>query len=513
MRAPACLARWDEVEYSLLVSSVSPSLRALKLWHRVPVRVTVIYGLAILLVLTPAAYGTYRLAIEAELDNLMSRIKAMTVSLSTLVDPTRLAEIDRPDAPYRIELTQKFDAIVKQVPELATIYIFAPTERPEVMRFVIDVDVRKAPGTFGSLYDATRYPELVAGVKEVTVESRPVADDWGVSLSGFAPIRGPSGETIGILGVDVDAARLDRAEAHILTMAVAVYLGTLVLLALAALGVARMLRQPLSKIITSTDAIAMGQLTTRVGLMGRDEFGVLGRHFDLMAQGLEEREHIRQTFGRYVSDDVARKLLSVDSDGVFGDERVITVLFSDLRGYSTISEGLPPTEVLRLMNEYLELMNRIIVSHGGCIIEYMGDGIFAAFGAPDDLPEQSLKAVESALAMREGLMALNERWDRNGTSATWKSRGLDMLSARIGLHRGKVVAGSLGSSVRMKYQILGDTVNIAARLERLNTSLGTDILMSREVFDHLPDALKQRTTERGDHLVKGRVTPVSALSI
>ncbi len=495
------------------MSSVSPSLRAIKLWHRVPVRVTVLYGLAILLALTPAAYGTYKLAIGAELDNLMSRLRAISVSLSTLIDPVALGAIDRADAPYRVELTKKFEGIVRQVPELATIYVFAPTDRPEVMRFVIDVDVRKAPGAYGSLYDASRYPELVRGVDSPTVESTPVADDWGVSLSGFAPIRSPAGETIGILGVDIDAARLERAETRILGMALAVYLSVFALLVLAALGVARMLRHPLSKIITGTDAIANGRLDTRVGAVGRGEFGVLGRHFDLMAHGLEERERIRETFGRYVSDDVARKLLSVDNGGVFGEERVITVLFSDLRGYSTLSEGLPPTEVLRLMNEYLALMNRIIVSCGGCIIEYTGDGILAVFGAPDDLPEHAQRAVESALTMREGLVALNARWDADRTSAAWKSRGLDKLSARFGIHRGKVVAGSLGSELRMKYTILGDTVNIAARLERLNTVLGTDILMSREVHEHLPDALKKLTTERGEQVVKGRMQPVGTFSV
>jgi adenylate cyclase len=496
------------------VNTVSPSLRALRLWHRVPVRLTFVYGLALLATLTPAAFLVYRLAVDAELDNLSSRIRATTVSLSTMVDPAALAAVDRVDAPYRRTLEAHFNAIVRQAPELASIYIFAPTERPDRMRFIVDVDVRKAPGVFGTLYDASRYPELMAGVAGATVEPQPIADEWGFSLSGFAPIREVNGTTVGILGVDVDAARLEQAETRLLHIALAVYSGVLVLLVLGALGVARILRRPLSRIIAATDDIAANRLDARVGDLGHNEFGVLGRHFDLMAKGLEEREHIRRTFGRYVSDEVARKLLAEDkADGVFGEERVITVLFSDLRGYSTISEGLAPTDVLRIMNEYLELMNRVITSQGGCIIEYTGDGILAVFGAPDDLPDQATHATRSALAMRDSLEALNAFWDKKGTSAAWKSRGLDRLTARIGLHKGPVVAGSLGSSLRMKYTLLGDTVNIAARLERLNIELDSSILMSREVFDELPSDLRALATPRGDHRVKGRSKPVEVLSL
>lgn len=488
-------------------------LGELRLWQRVPVRLTLIYGTALILVLTPAAWVVYGLAVQSELDNLWSRIHMTTVSLSELIDTDRLASIDRPEHPYRKELEKRFRTIISSAPEFASIYVFAATPDPNTMRFVVDVDVRRAPGTYGQTYDASHYSEMRAGFEGPTLEKTPVADEWGLSVSGFAPIRDRQGRAIALLGVDVDAARIDRMKETLLLVAAAAYLGALVLLALAALGVARMLKTPLTRMIRGTGAIADGNLEVRVGTLGKNEFGVLGQHFDQMAKGLEERERIRQIFGRYVSEDVARKLLADGSDRARrGEVREVTILFSDLRGYSTLSEKLAPAQILELMNEYLELMNQVIAAHAGCIIEYTGDGVLAVFGAPDDLPNHPERAVRAAFAMRDSLAALNVRWDLEGTSHRWKDNGIDSIAARIGIHTGPVVAGSLGSSLRMKYTILGDNVNVASRLEGKNKELGTDILASDTVVARLPADLKQRAKAQGEHTVKGRQQPVALYS-
>lgn len=495
----------------------SPSpLGALKLWQRVPVRLTLIYGIALVLVLTPAAWVVYGLAVQSELDNLWSRIRMTTVALSELIEAERLVTIDRADHPYRAELQQHFGAIIATAPEFASIYVFTATDDPNTMRFVVDVDVRRAPGAYGETYDASDYKEMRDGFAGPTLETEPVADDWGVSVSGFAPIRDASGKAVALLGVDVDAARIERMKEALLIVAVGAYLGALLLLALAALGVARMLRTPLMRMIRGTGKIAEGDLEVRVGELGKNEFGVLGHHFDQMARGLGERERIRQVFGRYVSEEVAKKLLAEGGDRARrGEQREVTILFSDLRGYSTLSERLTPPQVLELMNEYLELMNQVIAAHGGCIIEYTGDGVLAVFGAPDDLPNHPERAVRAAFAMRDSLAALNLRWEHDGTAQLWKGHGLDAIDsikARIGLHTGPVVAGSLGSNLRMKYTILGDSVNIASRLEGKNKELGTDILASEAVVSRLPADLKQRAKSEGAHTVKGRQQPVALYS-
>lgn len=502
------------------VTAPSPTPRSaraidrLRIWHRIHVRLTLIYGLALVLVLTPAAAFVYHLAVQGELDNLALRIHGSAVSIANLVDGDRVATIDAADSPYRHELESRFGAMLTQEPELASIYLFAPTEDPTQLRFIVDADVRATPGSYGEVYDATPYPELRGTISGVAIEREPVADAWGTSISGFAPIRDRGGKTVAIAGVDIDAARVDQMKARLLRTALATTLGAFALLTLAAIGVARILRRPMERIIAGTEQIADGHLEARVGLEREDEFGVLGRHFDAMAGGLEDRERIRAMFGRYVSEDVARKLLA-DRGGqiVAGEERQVTVLFTDLRGYSTIAEALGPTEIMRLLNAYFEAMSDAIEAHEGCIIEYLGDGILTVFGAPDALPDHPVRAVRCALAMRERLVALNAELDRAGTSALWRARGVERLTAKTGIHSGAVVAGSLGSRVRMKYAVLGDAVNVAARLEGLARDLKAEVVLSREIYDTLPADLAAQFAERGTHVVKGRAQPVTVYAL
>jgi len=484
------------------------------LWQRVHVRLTLIYGAALLLVLTPAAYFVYQLAVQAELDSLFARIHVTSIGLAEGIDGERVAAIREGDDPYRAELLARFERVRRESPEIASVYVFTPTERPEILRFVVDIDTRGAPGQLGQLYDATAYPELRGGLERPTLERVAVADAWGASVSGFAPIFDSAHRPVAILGIDVNAARLDELEANLLRIAVATYLGAFVLLALAAVGVGHILRRPMSRIIAGTEAIAGGKLEARVALPRADDFGVLGRNFDLMAAGLEEREHIRATFGRYVSEDVARKLLADRKGGIVrGEERFVTVLFTDLRGYSTLSVHLDPSQILELMNDYLAGVTQVIVDHGGCIIEYLGDGVLTVFGAPDDLPDHTTQAVRCALAMQARLVEMNAAWDASGRSSWWKPYGIPRLTTKTGIHCGPVVAGSLGSHVRMKYAILGDAVNLAARLEALNAPLGTEILVSRDVHDRLPPDLIARCAPRGAHTVKGRLEPIDVFEI
>ena len=485
------------------------ALERLRVYRRIHVRLTAIYGVALLLVLTPAAIVVYELAVKAELDGLAARLHMATVGQAGLIDGDRVLAIERADAPYRVELKRRFEAIIKNEPEISSLFVFAPTADPDWLSFVVDSDVRSAPAEFGERYNARHYPELKEALQGARVERAPVADAWGLSISGFAPIYDARGKAVAILGIDTDAARVERMRERLWWTAVGICLGAMVLLGLAAIGVGRLLRGPLNKVIRGTEAIADGELSARVGLQRTDEFGVLGRHFDLMASGLQERERIRAMFGRYVSEDVAKKLLADrGNSAVNGEERVVTVLFSDLRGYSTLSEALAPTEVLALMNQYLEAMSPAITEHGGCVIEYLGDGILAVFGAPEEVPEHPAQAVRCALAMRERLETLNAEWEAEGRSAHWQARGIERLTSRIGIHTGRVVAGSLGSHVRMKYAILGDTVNLAARLEGLNSVLGTDVIVSDEVLQRLPPELAGRFAAKGEHFVKGRVQAV-----
>ncbi len=253
----------------------------------------------------------------------------------------------------------------------------------------------------------------------------------------------------------------------------------------------------------------------RVGAGGDDELTDLAVRINgMLGELASARELIRDALGRYDSEDVARAVLSRPEGAELGGEiREVTILFSDIRRYSTIVEHLAPATVVELLNEHFGAMGEVIESEGGCVIELLGDAILAVFGAPADLPDHAERAVRCAIAMQRRSAELDAAWIASGKARLWQERGIERLSARIGLHSGRVVAGNLGSKTRMKYAVIGDVVNTAARVETLNDELGTDVLLTAEVFAELGPALRARTDDRGEHGVKGRDRAVHVYTV
>jgi len=196
-----------------------------------------------------------------------------------------------------------------------------------------------------------------------------------------------------------------------------------------------------------------------------------------------------------------------------GEERVVSVLFSDLQAYTTISEHLPPAQLVKLLNHYFSEMTLIIDRHGGCVIEFLGDGILIVFGAPQALDNHAEQAVRCALAMYERFQALLEEWKNTSLANYVPSDSYQLLGMRMGIHSGAVVAGNLGCASRMKYAVIGDTVNVAARLEALNKNFQTHLLISGDTAQQLPMDLSQTMHFQGMQQVKGRegMLPVYSL--
>lgn len=490
-------------------------LRALRFWERFHVRLALLYGGTVLVVLTLLTVTASTLVLRSEMRSLQRRILASAQVTVIGLDADAIAAAPPVEgSPVREAVGAQLARVLESSPGLESVYVLLRTERHGQLRFFADRSRRSRQAEPGEPYDASELPSMLEGLVQPTVESEPFTDSFGSTLSGYAPLRTRDGRSVGLVGVDVDAADIDAMRAQVWQLAAAVYVVTALLLALVTWLVSRLLREPLVSLIASSAAISRGLLGTRLRLLRRDEFGVLARHFDQMAEGLEEREFIRATFGRYMSEDVARTLLaSPDALKPGGEEREVTILFSDLRGYSTIAEHLEPAQVVTLLNEYLAAMNTVIDAHHGCVIEFLGDAILAVFGAPVDTPRHQERAVYCALAMGEALALRNAAWDASGFSKIWMDRGLPSLAQRVGVHTGRVVAGNLGSAERMKYAVIGDAVNVAARLEALNKELGTEILISDAVFCELPDELVARATRCGEHRVKGRDQPVAVWSL
>jgi class 3 adenylate cyclase len=231
---------------------------------------------------------------------------------------------------------------------------------------------------------------------------------------------------------------------------------------------------------------------------------VLGRRFEIMARGLHEREFIKETFGRYLSHRVAEALLA-EHGAMFmpGEEREVTVLHGVLVHFGEVLAKTPPRDVVAVLNEFHAAMAGLVDGHGGTILEFHGPEIVAVFGAPVALIDHSERAVRCALQMRERLQALNREWEKSGRARTWQAGGVAAIRMGMGIHKSRVIAGNAGSSSRMKYNVMGEAVDVAAAIEHLATDFGTDILISEEVLRAIPDGVIT-ATEKGSQKVEGR---------
>lgn len=490
----------------------------LSFWQRFHVRMAALYGGVVFFILTLMGFAFYHVGVQHQIEALQSRLRTAAITLSHEIRPEAVLALnvadDRQTPEYR-ELTDLFRRVAVDEPQFVSIYILRPTERANMLFFAADFVIpgRTTAAMVGEEYDARQAARLMEGFVRPTVENEFTTDRWGTVLSGYAPIRTADGKVVALVGIDVAEDDVARMKSDVRKVTFGVFGFAALCLAIVAWFVGGNIRKPLGQITDATTEIAAGKLETRVSIRRGDEFGILGRHLDEMAAGLGEREIIRSTFGRFVSEDVARRVLSThDGADLGGEERIVTVLFADLANYSTISEKLSPADVVRLLNTYFGLMVEIIDRHQGCVIEFAGDGILCVFGAPNTVPNHAELAVHCAVEMQAELAEANRVWEQAETKL-WHGQGVARLQMRIGIHTGAVIAGNIGARSRVKYAVIGDSVNVAARVEQLNKELETETLLTEETLIRVSELLRCRTVPRGEHEIRGRVNTVVVHSI
>jgi len=224
--------------------------------------------------------------------------------------------------------------------------------------------------------------------------------------------------------------------------------------------------------------------------------------YEYFVEGREKRR-VKRLFSRFVSKDVYRQILA-DPDGAHlgGQRRMMTVLFSDIRGFTTVSEQGQPEAIVAQLNEYFSRMVPIVFDHRGTIDKFVGDMIMALYGAPLDDPDHADHAVETALAMSAALAQLNREWAANGRPE---------LDIGIGINTGEMVAGNLGSEDIMSYTVIGDQVNLGARLESLNKEFHTRVIISESTAAALKGRYDMRAL--GEVVVKGKSVAVKIFSV
>jgi len=237
------------------------------------------------------------------------------------------------------------------------------------------------------------------------------------------------------------------------------YLAVIGVSVIGAFGLSRSVTRPVLALASRVRRIDQGDYRTvsneeRNALGGRDEIAELGASIDTMAAGLAEREKVRDLLGKVVSRDVAEELMSRRIE-LGGEEKRVSVLFVDVLGFTELSERHPPARVLDILNTYLSEMTRVIEDNRGIVDKYTGDAVMAVFGAPVSREDDIDNAVSTVLYIGQAVRELHRRVD------------LPALEIGIGLHTGTAVAGNIGSTSRMNYTVIGDSVNLASRLESL----------------------------------------------
>lgn len=256
------------------------------------------------------------------------------------------------------------------------------------------------------------------------------------------------------------------------------------------------LTRPLQEIIHVLRGVRHGKFDKKVRVTSNDEIGYTGDVINEMNAGLKERDFIKETFGKYVAQEVRDEVLSgrVPLDG---EMKEVTILFADLRDFTPMTESHDPKLVVKIMNSYFEEMAAAIQQEGGLILQFLGDEIYAVFGAPISRLDHPERAFRAAVAMNRRLIEVNKSFSGQGWPA---------IRHGIGIHTGEAVAANIGSPDRLSYLLVGDTVNLASRLQRLTKDMGEEIIISEATRMRLHDNFPLRRLATAN--VKGKSAPV-----
>ncbi|WP_334370437.1 adenylate/guanylate cyclase domain-containing protein [Bradyrhizobium sp. AZCC 1719] len=267
--------------------------------------------------------------------------------------------------------------------------------------------------------------------------------------------------------------------------------------------------RPVRRLLDGTRAVEAGRLDGSIDVTTRDEIGQLTAAFNNMVEQLRHKEHLRETFGRYVDPRVVEGLIDQRSlTAGAGERRVMTVLFCDMQGFTSLSEGMTPQGLVKVMNHYLSTMSGPIRSHRGIIDKYIGDAIMAYWGPPfTEHSEQARLACLAAVEMADRGTALRRELPELLGIRTVPSD----CDVRIGVATGEVLVGSIGSEFMMSYTVMGDAVNLASRLENANKVYGSHSLVSEVAITAAGDAVESREIDR--LVVAGQTVPQAVFDI
>jgi adenylate cyclase len=259
---------------------------------------------------------------------------------------------------------------------------------------------------------------------------------------------------------------------------------------------------PIKKLGQSIKALAMEDFDHRVNLERNDELGDLGSAFNRMAEDLALKEKIKDSFGQYVTPEIVDLILeNPDNQWMKGQKVQATVLFVDIRGFTSLAEEKEPEAIVELLNDHFTRVTDIVIQHGGHLNKFVGDEAMAVFGTPAPDPRHAEAAVRAALDIQREMARIERQ----------KNTGEVSLQVGVGVNSGEIVAGNLGSPKRMEYTVIGDDVNVASRLTAL--ARAGEILISRQTYESIANRDGLSVADRGKVPVKGKKVEVSIFNV
>jgi adenylate cyclase len=254
--------------------------------------------------------------------------------------------------------------------------------------------------------------------------------------------------------------------------------------------------RPVRDLAEGTERVAAGDYSRSLPVVQDDDLGALAASFNRMQAGLAERQRLQAAFGTYVDPALAARLLEQGDDIFTGERREVSVMFVDVRDFTPFAEANTAEDTVARLNALFEIVVPAVVDAGGHVNKFLGDGALAVFGAPNDLAEHADAALSAAVLIHR---RVTERFGGE-------------LRIGIGINTGLVIAGTIGGGGKLEFTLIGDTVNVAARVEQLTKTTGDAILLTQQSVDALasrPPGL----TDRGSHALKGKSAPLQVFGL
>lgn len=306
-------------------------------------------------------------------------------------------------------------------------------------------------------------------------------------------------ESIGSVHIGITRKVVDEAVNRVSLFIKYLLLSGLIVGGAGAILITGIIVKPVHELVKSAHELGSGNLDYRIKVSRKDELGALMNAFNEMADGLKQKQHIQESFGRYVSADLVDMIVNNRENWFKGKRTDVTLLFADIRGFTSYSEKRDPESLINHLNEYFGIMTDIIHRNSGYIDKFIGDEIMAVFGSPVYNAKHAFLASRAACEMQEKLRAFNRGRAED-----------DQIHIGIGLNSGEVVAGNLGSAQKMEYAVIGDNVNTASRL--CSVAKKDEIIISKYTYDGIRE-YNFETHAKEPVTVKGKSEPIEIYSL